>query len=664
MPDFVIDSLRGGYDDFTPISALEKDTCTIAENVEFFLSTLGERRAGCEETTLHADISGNANLQALVWAHWHTPSKNPTDDELWVMTLEATNTVKMYRWKAAGWASVTMPTGDDAVLATNNDSYRVYGQSLNGKLFLAYNSGADRLHVWDGTSIRRVGLAASGAPTAADTGAGAYAAVPRYYRQRSIHLSGSTVVRRSEPSASVAFTPSGAGTAARVTQATVVGEGETHWEVEVSLDDSVFYRLSQVTIATTTYDDSAVTTTYANNTQSDAAGSYALVPSAKFLTTDQSRLVLGSSWEVTADADAIQWTPVKNDPLPAYDERLDSTTNPRVDLDVLEGGEMTGLSKNSNGNIVATKNERVYRLARTGQLVGAYEVMPALSKVIGAFPRSLVEAVDEGGRPAIYFLDPESGPCRYGVDGIQGCSANIRTLWRRINKNATVPCHGVYYADKLQVHYWLALDSSSFPDTKIVLQTNQVCADSISGAQYGWSTVPSPARIADARCSAMFRSNIETATLNLDVVPFIGKPVWTVSAATVKNVLQRCDTDTTDAHTTGDTDSDYLAKIRTRPFFLTGILNHHEVLNAAILGLAGRTVKVTIRGDFGKTGATDTAIADFTATGSETHVIDILDDLEIAELSAVDIQFEDDPSSTSQWQLFQFAMKVGPGQSA
>ena len=660
---------------------MEKDACPIADNVEFFYSTLGERRAGCEATIQHFDMVDNPDLEAAVWMHWHTPDEDPTHDELWVLTVEATNVPVMYRWAATGWlyrfsstgwSIVTWSSDDDTPDVSGSYGTQIYGQSLNGKLYLAFKSvtGLDRLHVWDGRTIRRVGLKTfAAAPTAADDGGvGTYAATLRYYRTRSVEIDAAddtTVRRRSEPSASVSFTPNGNDTGVVVTRPTLIDEGETHWEVEVSLDDATFYRLSRVARETATYTDSAATTTYADNTQSDAVGSYLLIPSAKFLATDAGRLMIGGSWETPDDSDAIQWTPQKNDPLPAADERLDDAASPRVDLDTFEGGEMSGLAKNTNGNIVATKREHIYRLARTGQLVGAYEVLPALSKSIGAYPRSLVEAVDEGGRPALYFLDPESGPSRYGVDGIQGCSANLRTLWRRINKSAIVPCHGVYYADKLQIHYWLALDSSNYPNVKIILQTNQVCADAVSGAQYGWSTAGFLAenRIAVARCSTMFHSNIELPSRDLSVVPFIGKAVWTVLGSDVTEVIQRCDVGTTDADSTGDTDSDYLAKIRTRPFFLTGILNHHEVLNAAILGIANTSVKVTIRGDFGKTGATDTVTADFTAVGSETHVIDILDDLEIAELSAVDIQFED-ATSVSQWQLFQFAMKVGPGQSA
>jgi hypothetical protein len=45
--------------------------------------------------------------------------------------------------------------------------YRWQAVSVHGKLFFAYKSDQDRLHVWDGTSMRRVGLKkTTTAPTA------------------------------------------------------------------------------------------------------------------------------------------------------------------------------------------------------------------------------------------------------------------------------------------------------------------------------------------------------------------------------------------------------------------------------------------------------------------------------------------------------------------
>lgn len=659
MADFILDSLRGGYDDFTPVSQMPKDACRLAENVEFFYSTLGERRAGCQliDGGLPAGITTDALLDAAVWMFHHTPTKNETEDELWVLTRDTDNTAKMYRLTASGWSTVALNSvsASDVPLLTNNDGYRIYGQSLHGKLFIAFNSGVDRLHVWDGSTLRRVGLAAhAAAPTVANTGAGTYEAIARYYRTRSVVISGSTVLLRSEPSARLGpFTPSGTGTAARVTRPTAIGEGETHWEVEVSLDGATFYRLAQVAIGTTTYDDNNATSTYATNfTLSDPVGSYTLIPSVRYLLADDDRLLLGGSWLTAADGSAVRWTPVGNDPLPGADERLNATTDPRIDLDGREGGDIVGLSR-SLSSVLVHKASHIYNVVRTGELVGAYDAVP-ITKVRGALPRSLVEASNQAGNPALYWIDPKVGPMRYGSRGLEFCGYNVHTLFQRLNKSAVVPCFGIYYPDKFQLHYWLALDSDQFPTTKIVLQTSEVESEGVAGARRGWSTVPSPNRIANARCAVMFAKDIRTATVNLAQVPYIGKAVWTVNAATVTDIVQRCDVGTKDAHTTGDTVSAYVGKVRSRAFPLAVLPNKFGIRAAAILGLAGSRVRVTLVRDYGiETVARD---VNLTAAGSETHVSAILDSLSLSELTNLEMQFEDDPANASQWRLFQFVV--------
>ncbi len=658
MADFTLDSLRGGFDDFTPVSSLPKDACRLAENVEFFNSTLGERRAGCQLLNggLPAGITGNALLNGASWLFRHTPTKNESEDELWVMTGDTDNTPRLYRRTASGWTTITFgPVAGDTPIIADGEGFQVYGQSLHGKLFIAFRSSVDRLHVYPGTGtvLRRAGLAAHAAgPTCANTAAGgAYPATPRYYRTRSVVRSGSTVLYRSEPSPnSTVFTPSGANSGVDVTRPTAIGEGETDWEIEVSLDASTFYRLSTVAIGTTVYTDTAGTSTYSNNTLSDPVGTYGLIPSVKYLLAVDDRLVTGGSWQTAADGSAVRWTPVGTDPLPGPDERLNTTTSPRDDADGLEGGDITGLSR-SISTIIVHKFSQFYSLVKTGELVGAYE-LNNITKVRGAFPRSNVEANDEVGRPCLYWLDPKVGPMRYGANGLEFCGFNIRTLWSRINKNAVVPCHGIYYEDKFQIHYWLSLDSDAYPTTKIVLQTNEVSSDGNNGARRGWATVPSGTRIGFASCSVMFPKDI--AATDLKAVPHIGKFVWFVNAVAIKDVVQRCDVGTTDAHTSGDTSSGYTAKVKSRPFTLANIPNQFGVGSAALLGLAGSKVKASLIRNYG----VETVVknVDMTASGSETHVAKPIDNLSMSELRALEVQFEDDPDNLTQWQLFQFVL--------
>ena len=75
----------------------------------------------------------------------------------------------------------------------------VIATTFNDKLFCAYDSGVDRLHCWDGTTFRRVGLApGAAAPTVTNAGRGSYAALLRYYRVRWTEMDGVKVIRRSE----------------------------------------------------------------------------------------------------------------------------------------------------------------------------------------------------------------------------------------------------------------------------------------------------------------------------------------------------------------------------------------------------------------------------------------------------------------------------------
>lgn len=673
MADFVIDTLRGGFDDFTPVSAQEKDICVIADNVEYFFSTLGERRGGTVAFSVPAGISGDVLLSATVWMFVHTPTKNENENELWVLTADTDNTPKMYRYtRAGGWSTVAFYSANDTPIITNDDGSRIYGQSLHGKLFLTFKSLNDRIHVWDSitASLRPVGLAAhAAAPTAAGVGVGTMNTT-RYYRTRSVERSGVVVLRRSEPSAVLAFNASAGYASITVTRPTAVGEAETDWELEASVDNLVFYKVSTIAIATTTYSDTTASSAYSLGALSDPVGSYTLIPSARYLLAVDDRLLLGSSWMTVADGSAVRWTPVGNDPLPGPDERLDATTDPRIDLDGRQGGDITAMG-HAEVAVLVGKVGHTYQLLRTGLLVGAYSA-DQLSNVIGALPRSMVESVDENGRPTLYWLDPKTGPFRYGPQQMQACGIDLHNMWKLVNINAAVPCHGVYYADKFQVHYWLATQTSlndttarNYPNRKIVLQTNLTKPDDEGGVRGGWSHVPlqadlSAVGIADARCSVVYIPAL-VGTLVPRAAPFIGKAAWTnVDTSANRNVVQVCDVGSTDEGPAGA--NNYVAKARSRAFFLAQLPNRFGILNGSILGLAGSKVKISLVRDYGLEVLPVTV--DLTAVGAETHVIKTIDQLSMAEIFALSIQIEDDPNNITQWQLFYLVLNESKEQIA
>jgi hypothetical protein len=668
--NFDLTSLRGGLDDTSPYIALAPDACVTAENVEFVNSTLGERRRGCTAIELSSDMTA-VTLDATTWMYRHLPVNDEGEAELWALTQSFDSILNVLtRRKVADWETI-VPI--DLIDSEDGRGHRLSAQTLHGKLFLGYKSqGAiNRLHVFDGVSLRRCGLNEPAAPTAANEGAGSLTGT-RYYRVRyTIQVAGTTTLR-SEPSETLTFAPSGTGAAVRVTKPATINESETHWELEASTDNANFYRIATTVVGTTTYDDAVVFATgyAATGVLSADIGDYTTIPSGKYLSADQDRLIIAGSWEDGEEASRVRWTPVFNDPTGVgNDERLELDTDPHLDLDGFEGGEITGMSRAVNGYIFVFKRSHIYRLVRTGQRNLAYEAVP-ITKARGALPGSLVEAINQAGQPSLYFLDQAVGPTRLSANGLQWCGRDIQTLWQRVNINAVVPCHGVYYSNKRQLHYWLALDDSEYPNAKIVLHVNEM-RDTDEGGRRGWVTVAKDDRIATAHCSAMFASNIDTTDdRSFSLVPLIGKQEWSVGLNTIRDYIQRCDTGGTDAHTTDDEDSAYRAVVITKPFALAGLLNQHEIKSGALLTKAASepngSVFVKLIQDFGLNEKIVDATL-YTPTTNETHSIQQLDDLGLAEVTTLQIamgDLDENVTPPDAWELHRLQLKVTGGITA
>lgn len=668
---FELSSLRGGLDDTSPYNSLESDACTTAENVEFVLSTLGERRKGCVAIDIPAAF--NIGVQNTVtWMYRHIPDNDEEEAELWALaqTLGG-GFYSIQKRTSAGWVVVT-PSAIDAIDVTTPQAHRMTAQSLHSKTFISFKSVslADRLHVVDdGLVIRRAGIAASTfALTAADNGVGVFTGT-RYYRMRYTVKSGSTTLRRSEPGVVTSITPSGAGAGVLVTLIGASTESPTHWELEASIDNINYYIIATQVIATTTYTDSEpYSTAYSAFTLSEPIGAYTLLPSCKYLSADNDRLVMAGSWEDPDLASRVTWTPAFASPGVGNDERYDLDTDPFVDLDSYEGGEITGMSRNVNGYIYVFKRSHIYRMVRTGQRKAAYEAIP-LTKIRGALPGSIVEAVDQAGKPTLYFLDPSVGPTRLGSDGLEWCGRDIQELWKRVNVNALVPCHGVYYSNSKQLHYWIAVDGADYPNMKIIAHVNEM-RSSEEGARRGWVTVSKGTRLGDAHCSVMFADNVDdVGARSTNLVPFIGKLAWTIGSAppiAINDLIQRCNTGGTDAHTTGDTLSSYRAVLTSRPFMPAGLLSQCEIQAGAILMTASEdpegVVFVKLIKNFGA--EEKTTSTEFYTPNGESHVIVKLDDLAVAEVKAFQLSLGDLEESVTPpetWELNTLQLKITGG---
>ena len=648
-------SLRKGLNDTDPPHAIADEQCTVATNVEFNLSTLGERRNGCVDVDLPASITGNANIQAITFLHRHLPTGDETASELWLMGQHLTTQNVVMTRKTTSWATATFT---DEIDVTNGRGFQVAAQTLHGKLFLAYRSvgGVNRLHVVDasGTAVRRTGLAEPAAPTGADTGSGSYTGT-RYVRVRYVVMSDSTVLRRSEPSDALTFSPSGSGSALRVTKPTSIGESETHWEVEFSTDNANFYRIARVAVGTTTYDDStAYATGYANVSGavlSEDIGDYSVIHSGKFLAADEDRLIVGGSHEDDEFASSVSWTTVYGDPGDGNDERIPTDTDNRLNLDGYEGGPLTFVSNPVNGAIWAFKRSHTYKLVRTGQRNRAYQAFN-ISKSLGALPASVVQGIDQYGMPCLYFLDPETGPCRTGGSQgvIQSASRDILNTWRSVNTDAIVVTRAVFYPESRQIHWWIATNDSDYPNLKLVLQTNQT-RETEDGIRYGWSLATG--KIAEAYSVCMYAENIDdNAARSLVLKPFIG-------VSSTNGYVLRCDTGNDDNGTA------FSARIVTKPFILFGILQKFKVLASSLLAKTHATadVKVTLIRDFGleEPKSVETPLS---ATASETQVIKQLRNLIGSQMYAMQIECEDVSVPSGQWQLNRLDMRLSKEESA
>jgi hypothetical protein len=624
--DIALTSLRGGMNDTDPALALPEDQCVLAENVEFFHSVLGERRNGCEEF----DITGAGlnDEDAIVHISQWFPTNDPTTPQVFVVAASIGTSTSLAVLNGNTWTTV-VPI--DALTNTSPLVYNVVTQplhALTALLFVAYASSVDRMHVWNGTILRPAGLAEPvAAPTGANHGAGTFAGT-RYYRVRYTEQDTGRTIRRSEPSASLTFSPSGTGDGVTVTRPALLGEGETHWELEASEDNVLFYLIATTAKATTTFVDTvAFGTGYeASGPLSEDIGAYDLLPSAEFLAVEGDRLVLGGHQTDAAKKSTIVWTPVFNDPGVGNSERLPLSVNNTVNLDNGDGGPLTGICASTNGVWYAFKWSKIYQMVRTGDITRAYDVL-TLSSTSGAIRGSIFSGVDEAGAACVYFTDPTMGPSRVGAGGVQHI-VGLRKTWARVNLHATaVCCRGVYYPYKQQAQWWLAVDGGNVPSLNIKFQVN--LGRYQPGGAVGGGLSLSTSRIAQAlTVSVITETESDGVNLTIKQRPVIG--------LTDPDFMQRTDTGSTDNGT------GFRAIIRTRPYVVAGLLNRWGAMVAALLATANATARLVVKliRDSGIENS-DEINFDLAAQGDEELVIKDFDDLSMSGARLIQIEFSD-----------------------
>lgn len=630
-----IADLRSGRNNVDPPQSISDTHCVEALNAHWFNATFGRKRSGTAAVTLTSGFTGKISS-----AFRHVPTTDETLAELWGTDDSATPEIK----RLAGGTAWAVPTLKDAPTGNGWDfSYA----SFNGLLFIAYKNAANRLHCWDPVlaKVRRTGLGAMGTPAVADQGGGAYPAVARYYRTRSTEQRAGITVRRSEPSLAPQITPSGAGASIRVTQGTLSNEDETHWEVEASTDAATFYRIATVAIGTTTYDDSALTTTYASNPLSASAGTYTFQKAYRFLAVDQGRLLGFGSYLSTDPQNRVEFSAVLGSSDIGDGERV-PTANYQG-LDENDSGPATALIGPVNGSFFAGKYRQFWKLTPSGNPSTPYNLL-ALSKVIGPIShQATVIGEDETGNPCVYF-NSFRGPYRWGLRGIEyiGKVMEDRTIGANggvsLNLAATkVVAHTRWYPDQRQVLFWFATGANNDPAEGAIFGVGR------TPPYYGgYGTEPGePSRwsrfdggMAAARCSVLFSATIGAA-MSRDLKPYIG-------SSTATNTLGKTDTGTQDFSV------NYQGYIDTKVYTpwgdgFTGGIEAVQLIGAAQSGV---TLTVTTKGDYSAQSQTDTVL--LTAVGTETRIQKRVGaGVTMSNIQCVQFRVGDAAEANTAWQI-------------
>lgn len=639
MNFLVLDDLRGGRNATDPPFAVKSNQVVEALNVDWFDGMLCRKRGGSDAVTDSGGTAFSSGIMALIR---HVPGADETLVEFWGVDGAATPIIK----RMVGATTFANVTVADAIATRPQD---VCAATLNGKLFLAYDSTQDRLHCYDprlvAPTIRRVSLATPGVPTVADNGiAGTYAAIPRYYRVRWGQQNSGFGSRFSEAGAeSLVFTPNGVNTGARVTQPTPPGEGETYWWVEVSLDLLVWYTKSgQIPIGTTTYDDGDAVTTYGTNGPPDPAGMWAVWPSVKYIISDGNRLLGAGAWESAGATSGgknsrVWFSAVLGSTDRGDDERVPNSLSQKnwVDLNENDGGGITGLGL-FEGDVYAFKYNQIWQLSPTGDVDVPYRPRRR-SKMIGCVDhKSICEGEDESGMPCLYFMS-HKGPYRIGLGGLQYLGRDCFDIWSVMNLAATSRvAHTVYHADKHQMWFFVTSATANSPDIRMVFDIQLGRMVPGEGVRFGWSRHTGPS--AEAMCSVMMSATL-AASMSRNLAPYIGRSSGTA--------IWECDTTTrTDVGTM------YQAYIKTRPIVLAKNLGTNiGIGQSQLLAKAQNNTVITqtVDRDFGL--ETRLSFLHLTAEEGETRVLRKFDGSDMSGAGVIQLQLGDSAALGTTWTL-------------
>jgi hypothetical protein len=640
-PRLIINDLRGGRNGTEPPLSLRDPTpaqgnypghggeCVEAYNVDWWNASLCRKRSGASAFPLQG-ITPNPNpiTGVVSFLGRHLPGIDETQAAVWMADDATPNPVIAVQRFTPSAGVFAPPTQDPCT----GNGWDVQGASIHGKYMLAYDSGQARLHCWDPTTdtIRRCGLRPPGPVAAGNAGSGTYPIVTRGYRVRVITMPGSIVLHRSEPGFAGYATPNGTSQGLMVILPPPIGEGETHWELEATVDGTTWYVLQTMPIAATQFLDTILTTTYGSLPLSPLTGTYNLQRSYRFLAVDQNRILGFGSFTSTDPQNRLEFSAVAGSTNIADEERVPLQNY--IDLDEVDSGIPTGLIGPIYGAFYAFKYRQVWKLTPTGNAAQPYSLYP-VSKVIGAVSQNSIDlGEDASGNPVVYFMSTR-GPYRLGVVGLEYLGLPVEDLLqgptRVMNLDATkVVAHTIYHTQKRQVWFWYAAVGSNDPNVKLVFD--------IRRSAWAFHEGPSAA----ARCSLMI-SRVLAPSSSHDLKPYIGQ------TGGVQRVW-RCDDDTV----TTDAGTAFQAYVLSKPYVLGGMGAYCTVTQGTLMAPAssGTAIQQLIIRDFGK--ETQLSTVDLTPSASgETHVMRLFDAGSMAGCWAVQFKWQDAGPIANQWAL-------------
>jgi hypothetical protein len=629
-PDVLQWTTCEGRDGWDHPLAIPDELAAECLNVVLKRGSLPAKRGGASVVTLTGTAySGHAALYPYV------PGQVLSAAELFIVSQDAT--VKMLKVLAAAATGLTLM---DPVTSATGFSFAV----LNGDIFIAYKSAQNRLHYYrsGGGDVIRTGLAPPAAATVANQGAGAYAAIPRWYR---IQWRNSTTAptRRSNLGAAVAFTPSGAGASARVTFPASGAEGGDIAAVYGAAQsiDGPYYELAVVdTFVSAFYDDTTLPANYNLGTLAPVEGSFYPFPSVKYLLSDGTRLFGLGVWATSAGVSLepkdgrVYFTPAIGSALGSDDQRIQNTVTQSdwIDLNINGGGVDRGLAGPLNNTVYAFQSQGIYGLIPTGQATAPFRRVVIDSNHGALSNESIIVAEDEGGAPAIYFLDPLDGPRRLTLGSEQQwLGRDVSDLWATVNLAATIPAHGVYDRTNKRVLWWIATGVSATPNAMIVFHVTLGRLAENNEVRGGWAYWTGP--FAAANCSTLFATTLAAT-----------RPISQTAYAGGASLLLRQDTSTSDNGTA-------FQAYATSKAFNQGLSRRKRITEGylAAKAQASTTIRQTVITDYGAASADDDVV--LTAGGTETRVDKRYEGVDTADAKVMQIRLGDASAVASTWQL-------------